>query len=347
MSGTSLDGIDIVDALFWETPEQNWEFSILHADIADYSKDIKQQLVNAFELSAQDLIHLSSRIGKIYGEAVQQFMSKHKINPTEIDFIASHGQTIFHEPQKGYTLQIGNGPELAITTQLPTIVDFRTKDVALGGNGAPLIPVADFLLFNSYAESFLNLGGFSNFSFREKEQVFAFDICPVNSILNFLLQKIGKEYDEGGAFGRTGSINEELLNQLNGLPFYQQDYPRSLGWEWNKENILPLLEEKEELKNLVRTFYEHIALQISKIINQTGTKSTLVTGGGAKNHFLMERIQDLSKGKIVLPSAEIIDYKEALGFAFLGLLRWENKTNIWASVTGARKDSCSGQIIYP
>lgn len=347
MSGTSMDGLDLADVTFKRKNSKEWSYSVNGTQMFAYNEEMRNSLLAAFSSSAAELAEFSAKLGVYYAEKVNLYLQENDIRPTEIDFIASHGQTIFHQPEKQYTLQIGNGPELAVFTGLPTVVDFRTKDVALGGNGAPLIPVADFLLFNNEANTFLNLGGFSNFSFQKNEKVYSYDICPVNIVVNDLVKKIGKEYDGNGDFGKTGVVNVELLDALNKLEYYQQAYPKSLGWEWVNENVQPLFNQEIELQDKVRTIYEHIAIQIGSALNQVKSTSTLVTGGGAKNSFLIDRIQSHTKSKIILPSEEIIDFKEAIGFAFLGMLRWRKEINVWSSVTGSNRDSCSGVIVLP
>lgn len=347
MSGTSMDGIDVVDVTISLNEDNSWQFQLNNSFLFEFETSILSRLKSAFSLSASELTHLSADLGRYYGEIVNEFIEKFSIDRASIDFVASHGQTIFHQPENQYTLQIGNGPELSVETNLPSVVDFRTKDVALGGSGAPLIPVADFLLFSSYADSFLNLGGFSNFSFQENNKVYSYDICPVNIVVNDIMKQLGKEYDKGGEFGRTGEVNVQLLQKLNALEYYSQPFPKSLGWEWVEEFVYPLMSIEPSLNSQVRTFYEHIAIQTSKSVELSKASSTLITGGGARNKFLIERIRDLTKSEIILPSEKIIDYKEAIGFAFLGVLRWRNEVNVWSSVTGAKRDSCSGFIVNP
>ncbi|WP_107039623.1 anhydro-N-acetylmuramic acid kinase [Brumimicrobium mesophilum] len=347
MSGTSLDGLDVADVTFELLDTEEWKFKLNHASIFSYDKVLLSKLKSAVETPSYELIKLSIDLGRFYADKVNDFLLEFNINKSEIDFIASHGQTIFHQPKIGYTLQIGNGPELAVHTNLPTVVDFRSKDVALGGNGAPLIPVADHLLFNSYADTFLNLGGFSNFSFMKSGQVFSYDICPVNIVVNELMGELGKEYDEHGDFGKGGSVHKGLLDSLNALSFYNEEGPKSLGWEWVVDQIHPLLKIELSLKDKIRTLYEHIGIQIGDAINSSNSKSTLVTGGGTKNKFLIERIQYYTQGKIIVPDENIIDFKEAIGFAFLGLLKWQGKINVWSSVTGSNRDSSSGIVIRP
>src|SRR5690554_1534932 len=347
MSGTSLDGLDVADVTFVSQPHGFWKFTLNHSAIYSYDYELLTRLKTAHQIPAQDLVQLSTDLGRLYAEWVNRFIDEHLVDKSEVDFIASHGQTIFHQPEKGFTLQIGNGPELAVFTQLSTVVDFRTKDVALGGNGAPLIPVADHLLFSNYAEAFLNLGGFSNVSYRKMNQVRSHDICPVNIIVNDLMRTIGEEYDSFGEFGKKGLVNPSLLEDLNALSFYTEKGPKSLGWEWIEREVMPLLEKEDNLRNKIRTLYEHIAFQIGKSLNEIESKSILITGGGAKNTFLIERINAYTNGEIVVPEEDLIDFKEAIGFAFLGLLRWQNKVNVWSSVTGSKCDSSSGIIIEP
>lgn len=347
MSGTSMDGLDVADVTFILTENEEWRFKLNHSKVYEFEDALLKRLQSAFHIPANDLIQLSTYLGRFYAEKVNQFLTEFNINKTDIDFISSHGQTIFHQPKKGYTLQIGNGPELAVKTGIPTVIDFRTKDVALGGNGAPLIPVADHLLFSNYADAFLNLGGFGNVSFKNKSEVFSFDICPVNIVLNELAKELGKTYDENGELGKEGLINKEVLDQLNALDYYHNKPPKSLGWEWVNDEIHPILYREMEVKNKMRTWYEHIAIQIGKSLNDTSANSILITGGGAKNSFLIDRIKTYTDKEIIIPEIELIDFKEAIGFAFLGLLRWRNEINVWASVTGAKKNSSSGIIIEP
>ena len=347
MSGTSLDGLDVADVSFYMSDSEEWSFKLNHSAIYDFDEVLLGRLKNSFQFSSQELTKLSADLGRFYAEKVNDFLLKYKTDKSQIDLIASHGQTIFHQPLQRYTLQIGNGPELAVDTGLPTVVDFRTKDVALGGNGAPLIPVADHLLFSSYADTFLNLGGFSNFSFKANNKVLSYDICPVNIVINELMLEIGLNYDNNGSYGSQGQVNIELFDRLNALPFYSEAGPKSLGWEWVVNSVHPLLSQDISLKDKVRTLYEHMAFQIGLSINNSSSTSTLVTGGGAKNHFLIDRIRSFTNGVIIVPDEDLIDFKEAIGFAFLGLLRWQNKINVWSSVTGSKKDSSSGVIHLP
>jgi anhydro-N-acetylmuramic acid kinase len=341
MSGTSLDGIDLVYVKFLENDLSFFE--IVHADTIAYATAWKQELQKAIHFSAEELRVLDQTYGKHLGQVLQDFIGNYQIK--NLDFIASHGHTILHEPQKGSTLQVGAGAEIAKITQQKVVCDFRTQDVQLGGQGAPLVPIGDALLFPSY-EFCLNLGGFSNVSFEKEGERRAFDICPVNIVLNLFSNKIGLEYDASGAIAAEGVLNLSLLTALNALAFYSLAAPKSLGLEWVQKEILPVIARHEtNIPSILRTFVEHIAMQIAKVVQNSD--SVLVTGGGFFNTFLMERIQYRSQCKVIQPSDAVIHYKEALIFAFLGRLRIDNQINCLKSVTGAIKNHSSGVIFLP
>ena len=338
MSGTSLDGVDICYVRFEIT--DNYRFEIINAETFTYSEIWKSRLYNAFTSERKLLKELDVEYGNYLGGLVNQFIEKNAIS--KVDFIASHGHTIFHKPAEGYTLQIGNGQTIADITQLKVVCDFRTQDVKLGGQGAPLVPIGDEFLFSNY-EYCLNLGGFVNVSFRDNDKRIAFDICPVNIVLNHYVQKLNLEYDDKGQLAASGIVNKKLLAELNDLDFYHLSYPKSLGYEWVVEVILPLIDTYNlEIADILRTFVEHVAYQIAKIIPKKA--HILITGGGVFNDFLMESIGFYLDEKIVLPKKELIDFKEALIFAFLGLLRINNQINCLKSVTGANQDHSSGVI---
>lgn len=340
MSGTSLDGLDLA-AVEFRRSENRWNFSIVAAETVKYSNEWEEKLRTAPKLSGEKLIELHNVYGKFTGQKINRFVKSHRLLP---DLIASHGHTVFHQPEKGFTFQAGNGACIATETGITTVSDFRTADVTLGGQGAPLVPVGDRLLFPEY-ESCLNLGGFANISFEQNGKRIAFDICPVNFILNDLSRKLGKPFDENGELGRQGAIDNQLLEKLNKLKFYSQSPPKSLGKEWMDRHFFPVIEASNlTVQDKLRTVYEHIALQIAKAVPAGG--KMLITGGGTFNSFLMERVRQHLKCEIVIPPAEIINYKEALVFAFLGMLRYLGEVNCYATVTGARRDSSTG-IIFP
>ncbi|SHE93100.1 anhydro-N-acetylmuramic acid kinase [Mariniphaga anaerophila] len=340
MSGTSLDGLDLAAIEFRRT-ENCWKFNVVAAETVNYSEEWEEKLRTAPVFSGEKLIELHNLYGQFTGRQINRFVRKHQLSP---DLIASHGHTIFHQPEKGFTFQAGNGANIAVETGITTAADFRTGDVALGGQGAPLVPVGDRLLFAEY-ESCLNLGGFANISFEQNRKRIAFDICPVNFILNDLAQKLGKPFDKNGDLARTGTVNDQLLEKLNGLNFYRQSPPKSLGREWTDEYFMPIVSSCDlSVHDKLATVCEHIAVQIARAMPTKG--KTLITGGGAFNTFLIEKFRKHLKSEIVIPTAEIINYKEALVFAFLGLLRFRNEINCYASVTGAKRDSSSG-VIFP
>ena len=339
MSGTSLDGLDICYAKFQNIT--NWEFEILKTETIPYSLEWKNRLQNAILLSAEDLLALDKEYGFYLGEKTQEFISKNNI--TDLDFIASHGHTVFHQPQRKFTLQIGDGRAIKLTTKKPVIYDFRSQDVLMGGNGAPLVPIGDELLFSQY-DACLNLGGFSNISLQKNHQRIAFDISPVNVVLNYFAEKLGKNYDENGDFARNGAINFKILEELNTLTFYQKPAPKSLGVEFVNSEIFPLLKD-ETPENIIATFTEHIAEQIAKVFNDNHLKTVLVTGGGTFNTYLLEKIREKSQTELIVPDENIINFKEALIFAFMGVLRLRNEVNVLCSATGSSENHCSGILV--
>ncbi len=350
MSGTSLDGLDLVAAEFWKTNEI-WHFHIEAAETIEYSNEWKTRLKNAPEFSGLELIQLQTEYGRFLGTETKEFIQRTGFRP---ELISSHGHTIFHQPEKGFTFQSGSGFEIAAVTGVTTIADFRSGDVALGGQGAPLVPVGDRLLFSEY-EYCLNLGGFANISFEKNKNRIAFDICPVNMVLNHFAEKQGFAFDKNGEMGRKGKVNTELLNKLNQLDFYRAEPPKSLGREWVEQVFMPVLNDFEiSDEDKLRTVYEHIAKQIVGTIGRgegegkgegRGGRKMLVTGGGTFNTFLIELISGKTPVELVIPSNEIVNFKEALIFAFLGVLKFRDEINCLASVTGAKCDSSVG-IMY-
>ncbi len=345
MSGTSLDGLDVCCCTF-ERKEGKWDFRIDAAKGYSYPEEMKHKLgTGAQVMSALEFITFHSAYGKFLGERVNEFMQEFGIKP---DIIASHGHTIFHEPQKKVMYQIGDGAAIAAETHIPVVSDFRRLDIMMGGQGAPLVPIGDRLLFADY-DYCLNIGGFSNISFEQKGQRIAFDISPVNYVINHYCRQIGLEFDRDGEIARKGSICQPLLDELNGMDFYHQSGPKSLGREWVEKEVYPLLEKYGlNLEDKLRTFYEHAAYQVSRVIlsnpRTAGSGKLLITGGGAFNKFLIERIGALTPCQIVIPDRQIIEYKEALIFAFLGALYMADEPSCLASVTGAPADNIGGML---
>lgn len=339
MSGTSLDGLDIAYCEFEYTSQ--WHFQLRHAETIDYEVSWRNRLSEAHLLSGLELTRLNVELGELHGEWVRGFMAKHGVMP---DFIASHGHTVFHQPQSGFTLQIGSPAHIVAAAGVDVVADFRTNDVALGGQGAPLVPVGDVFLFGRYPIC-LNLGGIANASVKKSLQIEAFDIGLCNMPLNFFAEQLGFAYDAAGAMSSAGMLSDSLLARLNALDFFQKPAPKSLGKEFWLSEFLPVVHEyKLSPKDTMRTITEHIAMQIGDALSEIPEGDMLITGGGAHNAFLMERIAAHSKHRIVVPERNIVDYKEALIFAFLGVLRMTEQPNALASVTGAQRDSISGAV---
>lgn len=347
MSGSSLDGLDIACCDFTVENGQ-WRFAISHADCAFYDEVWTVRLRDAHQANGLELWQLHADFGHFCGAAVRDFVAKHKL--IDVVLVASHGHTVFHYPPKGFTTQIGDGAALAAKSGLPVVCDFRSGDVAKGGQGAPLVPTGDRLLFGDY-RFLLNLGGIANMTVQGKGGNKAFDICSANQVLNFYAQKCGQAYDKDGALAARGKLNEELLVQLNTLDFYALPYPKSLGNNFTREIVLPLLARHVlPPEDILHTYCEHIAVQIAQQVQQAGfdvDEKMLATGGGALNTYLMQRLQQHMKVKIVQPSIELVQHKEAMVFALLGVLRWCNEVNVLADVTGATGDSCTGAIYLP
>lgn len=341
MSGTSLDGIDLAHIVF-TVVDGDWSFEMLETKTVSYSSDWLNKLQNAVSLSELELVVLNEEYTEYLATIIISFIQSYDIN--DIDAVCSHGHTVLHQPQRGITLQIGNLPQLATSIKQKVVCDFRVQDVALGGQGAPLVPIGDRILFSDF-DYCINLGGFSNVSFESNGQRIAFDISPVNTVLNYFSQLLGYEYDDQGANSRLGNCNQELLTELNKLEFYSKTFPKSLGFEFVKNIVLPLI-ESYSLKphDVLRTFTEHVAFQIGKALpNEVG--KMLITGGGAYNIFLLERIKFfLPKMEIVVPPAKLLEFKEALIFGLLGILKLREETNVLSSVTGAKYNHSSGKI---
>jgi len=343
MSGTSLDGVDLAYCNF-VFEKNNWSFTIAKAKTIEYPKDWKFSLKESIFKDKVQLQTLDQFYGEYLGKICKEFIDDFDLKP---DLIASHGHTIFHKPEEGYTLQIGDGQKIAKATNTPTVFDFRSLDVKLGGQGAPLVPIGDRLLFNEY-DFCLNLGGFANISFEKNNERIAFDICPANIVINELCSKRGLDYDKDGLLARKGITNPNLLEDLNNLDFYKKPFPKSLGKEFIIEKMNPLLYKYElSIEDKLRTFYEHIAHQIALIVNSENGNTIMISGGGTYNLFLIDLLGKHMNKKIILPSNEIIEFKEALIFAFLGVLKLRGENNCLSSVTGASSDCSSGVLCIP
>ncbi len=346
MSGTSLDGLDIA-CVHFSGPEDAVRFTLEAAETVSLPSDIKNALLQIETLSPRELFKLNHTLACFYAEAVNAFITKFSLDKTRIDAIASHGQTIFHQPEDGYTVQLGCGSTLAYHSGLPVINDFRSLDVAAGGQGAPLVPIGDQLLFGTHADAFINIGGFANISFNMHERTLAFDVCPGNLPMNTYARKLGLEYDAGGEIAAQHNTDPTVFQALNELPYYKLDGPRSLGTEWLDSTFYPCIPSDLEPAVAIATINEHIAHQLAAVLEKHDLKRAYITGGGALNSALIYQLKAKYTGTVIIPSADIVHFKEAIIFAFLGFRFLERKFNSLASVTGASENVCGGALHYP
>lgn len=344
MSGTSLDGIDLVYVKF-SYDNAHWCFKIICSETINYDTKWRHTLEELVLCATDELKQVDTEYTAYLATIIKDFIVKNNIK--HIDAIYSHGHTALHQPDKKLTYQIGNKPDLAKLLDELVVCDFRVQDVELGGQGAPLVPIGDELLFADYVFC-LNLGGFANISTKMNAKRIAFDICPVNIVLNHYVKPLGIDYDAAGKIASTGKVDDVLFENLNTLYFYKKPYPKSLGIEWVNTHIFPLIDSFNlEIKDVLRTFVEHIAFQIANATVHKNKVSVFISGGGAYNEFLVERLKSLSDNNFVVPSNDIVEFKEALVFGLLGVLKLRNEINCLKSVTGASKDHSTGKIFHP
>jgi anhydro-N-acetylmuramic acid kinase len=343
MSGTSLDGIDLVAVKF--VFNEFWRFEILNAETIDYSNEWHDKLSDLIKEPKESLKAIDADYTTYLSGKINDFKEKYSIR--NLDAVCSHGHTALHQPENKLTYQIGNLPILSKLLNEKVVCDFRVKDVELGGQGAPLVPIGDKLLFSEY-DYCLNLGGFANISMDLKGVRIAYDVCPVNIVLNHYVKQLGFNYDDKGKLAASGTLNKVLLESLNNIEFYKKDFPKSLGLEWVNKEVFPLIDGfKLEVQDVLRTCVEHMAIQIVSQLKTIEKASVLVSGGGVFNTFLIQRMKANFNGSIIIPSENVIDFKEAVIFGFLGVLKLRNEVNCLQSVTGASKDHSSGKIFLP
>jgi anhydro-N-acetylmuramic acid kinase len=351
MSGSSLDGLDIAFVEFQESGGK-WSYEMLKADCYAYDDEWIQRLKNATDLSALEYQLLHIEYGHLTGKLVNRFIEENRLN-YQVALIASHGHTTFHLPAKKMTAQLADGAAVAAETGLPVVTDLRALDIAFGGQGAPIVPIGEKMLWSEY-DYFLNIGGIANISINA-DQYIAFDICPANRVLNMLANEAGKNYDDGGEMAASGSVNSALLEKLNQLDYYKQSYPKSLANDFGTDVVYPMIQDSGcGIQDALRTYVEHITVQISNAISNlknqqpvTSNQQLLATGGGVFNSFLINRIVNHLKEQdieVVIPDANLVNYKEALIMAFIGVLRWRQENNVLSSVTGAARDSIGGAL---
>lgn len=356
MSGSSLDGLDIA---FAELQEQagKWTYEIVQADCYSYPEEWMNKLKNAINLPAKEYQLLHADYGHYTGQQINKFIDEHQLH-YKVAVIGSHGHTTFHMPERKMTAQLGDGAAIAAETKLPVVTDLRALDVAFGGQGAPIVPIGEKLLLGDY-NFFLNLGGIANISYNDPENYTAFDICPANRVLNMLVNELGEEYDDGGQIAASGTVDKTLSEKLNALDYYKQSYPKSLANDFGTDIVYPIIKQSGlEIKDAVRTYVEHIVVQLTHTIKNFQTSKPentslgdggklLATGGGAFNTFLIQRLSDSLKNlniEVIVPDIKLVNFKEALIMAFIGVLRWRQEYNVLSSVTGASRASIGGAL---
>ena len=350
MSGSSLDGLDLAFVEFQESSGK-WSFEIRNTACYAYSDEWIKRLQQATHLPARDYLLLHTAYGRYIGEQVNRFVDENNLH-FQVQLISSHGHTSFHLPGSHTTAQLGDGAGIAAVTGINVVSDLRSMDVALGGQGAPIVPIGEKLLLPQY-EWLLNLGGIANLSRNLPDSFIAFDVCPANRVLNLLAAKTGRSYDDRGTLAASGSILPELLGLLNGLDYYSKPFPKSLANEFGTEEVFGLIEQQNPgVADALRTYTEHIAIQVNNSVKQVaapagGTSKMLVTGGGAHNDFLVSCLQSHltdARIEVVKPDDQLIDFKEAVIMALIGVLRWRENNNTLASVTGASRNSIGGAV---
>lgn len=347
MSGSSLDGLDIALTELDDTGGK-WSYAVKCAACYEYNEEWAEKLQQAKNLNAFDYLVLHAEYGKYIGQQVNRFIDENQLHH-QVQLISSHGHTVFHAPGKYMTAQLGDGATIAATTGINVVSDLRAMDIALGGQGAPIVPMGEKLLWPDM-DYFLNIGGIANISKRENDVFTSFDVCPANRVLNMLAQIRGKQFDEDGEMASTGTADLDLLIKLNALDYYRKPAPKSLANEFGTDVIFSLIQSFDlPVKDKLRTYVEHIAEQVCGAFYDLDARNgkLLITGGGAFNGFLVERIKWLLKElaiEVVVPDSNVVKYKEAVVMAFLGLLRWREENTVMSSVTGASRSSIGGAV---
>jgi anhydro-N-acetylmuramic acid kinase len=349
MSGSSLDGLDIAFVELQEAAGK-WTFEFLKTVCVPYDETWTEKLKNAVRLSAYEYEILHADYGHYLGKAVQSFIASNALEH-QVHMVSSHGHTTFHDPARGMTGQVGDGAAIAAETGLPVVSDLRALDVALGGQGAPIVPIGEKLLLGDH-DYFLNIGGIANLSINDDRAYRAFDVCPANKVLNMLASRAGKSFDENGALSASGTVNVALLEELNALAYYTMPFPKSLANDFGTDVLYPMIMGYHlSVPDALATMVEHIADQVYHALKVASAgddkKRLLVTGGGALNGFLVERLRaklEALKVEVVLPARQLIEFKEALVMALIGVLRWREAYNVMSSVTGAKRNSIGGAL---
>lgn len=349
MSGSSLDGVDLAYCVF-EKKENQWSFDIEYSSCTPYTTQWKHKLQSARSLSGKELWQLHADLSHLYASYINTFIAEFELTG-KVDLIGSHGHTIFHFPEQHFTTQIADGAAIAALTGIPVVCDMRSSDIALGGQGTPIVPIGDLLLFRDYPY-LLNIGGIANISIKRDEGILAFDICAANQVLDHYAAQAGLAYDKNGQLALVGKLHSQLYERLNQLPYYQRSHPKSLDNGYSKDIVIPLIDSYQlSVEDKLHTYCEHIAYQINTQISRVGSKHAgeklLITGGGALNKYLVSRISAHTTARVEVPSEQIVQYKEALVMAFMAVLRYTQQPNVLRSVTGAERDSIGGALYLP
>lgn len=346
MSGTSMDGLDLAHVTLEEREKGKWSYAINAGKTVAYAEKWRLRLSKLRHQNSM-VFHKTDRFyGQFIGQEVNAFLAETGL---AADLVASHGHTVFHQPENNITVQIGDGNSISAITGLPAVTNFRAIDVVLGGEGAPLVGIADKYLFGEY-DMCLNLGGFANISADLDGKRIAYDVCPCNIVLNRIAREFDQEYDKDGEIAERGTIDFDLLGDLNAVEYYSYEPPKSLGREWISSHFWGNVRSSEVSKeDKMKTLVDHIAQQIGNSVEdlaegEASGKKLYITGGGAFNKALISHIKMHTEAEVIVPHTNEIEYKEALAFALLGVLRVENKMNVLASATGARQDSVSGSL---
>ena len=340
MSGTSVDGIDIAHCVFKK--EKKWSYKIEKAITINYPKGLKNRLLEAQKLNGYELIQLDHNLGDFIGKETKGFINKHNLKP---EIISCHGHTIFHNLKDKISYQIGNANRIYSIVKIPVINNYRELDVIFEGQGAPLVPIGEKLLFHGH-NYFINIGGILNLTKIDNNKIIAYDVVPANIVLNNISNKLEYEYDDKGNIAKKGKLIPELFKKLNSINYYKKNYPKSIGFEWIEKNIFRLIyKSRYKTMDILNTFTNHIAFQLTNNIKGQGNK-IFITGGGAYNDYLIKKVKSYDKNKNdwKIPNDNLVNYKEALIFAFIGLLKQINKKNILKSVTGSSENISSGTI---
>lgn len=342
MSGSSLDGVDMALCDFLEK-DSALDYDVVACGSAAFPEELHDRLLRISSSSAFTFAETHAMLGGFIGEQARSFLAGHE----PADLISSHGHTAFHQPKSGFTAQIGCGAQIAAKTGLPTVVDFRSMDVALGGQGAPLVPIGERDLFSGF-DAYINLGGIANISVHRNGQVTGTDVCFCNQPLNYLAALAGKSYDADGAMARVGSIDEGLLALMVDLPCITTTPVFTLGREYFEQELMPLLQvDNLSIQDRLATSVEHTARLLAEYMENKSITRCLMTGGGAFNGFLMERLRARTSVELVVPDERTVAFKEAIIFAYLGWLRWHGRPNALSSVTGSSRDSIGGALYLP